>query len=88
MMQSVRTTITLDAETQALVEKAMKERKLSFKQVVNEAIVRGLTTTEAPQPFRTKTHNMGEARINLDKATQIAAELENEEILRKMTLGK
>ena len=84
----MRTTITLDPEAKALVEKAMKERKLSFKQVVNEAIVRGLTTTEAPKPFRTKTHSMGKARINLDKATQIAAELENDEILRKMALGK
>ena len=31
---------------------------------------------------------MGKARINLDKATQIAAALEDEEILRKMSLGK
>ena len=43
-MRSVRTTITLDPETAALVEKAMKQRGLSFKQVVNEAIIRGLVS--------------------------------------------
>jgi hypothetical protein len=84
----MRTTITLDPETAALVEKAMKQRGLSFKQVVNEAITRGLVTPEPPEPFRTKTRSMGRARINLDKATQIAAALEDEEILRKMSLGK
>jgi hypothetical protein len=84
----MRTTITLDPETAALVEKAMTQRKLSFKQVVNEAIVRGLTTTTPPRPFRTPTRSMGVATINLDKATQIAAELEDEEIIRKMSLGK
>jgi hypothetical protein len=84
----MRTTITLDPETAALVEKAMEQRKLSFKQVVNEAIVRGLTGAPAPKPFRTQTRSMGVATINLDKATQIAAELEDEEIIRKMSLGK
>ena len=67
---------------------AMRERELSFKQVVNEAIIRGLIGTPAPRPFRTQTRSMGVARINLDKATQIAAELEDEEIIRKMSLGK
>jgi hypothetical protein len=84
----VRTTITLDPATAALIDKAMRERKQSFKQVVNDAIVRGLTTTSPTQPFRTQTRSMGVAAINLDKSTQIAAELEDEETLRKMSLGK
>lgn len=84
----MRTTVTLDAETEALVKKAMRERELPFKQVVNEAIVRGLVGSSSPTTFRTQTRSMGVARINLDKATQIAAELEDEEIIRKMSLGK
>ncbi len=78
-MMQMRTTITLDPETEALVKKAMAERKFSFKQVVNEAIVRGLATT-GPPAVHTKTHSMGPALINLDKASQIAGELEDEEI--------
>jgi hypothetical protein len=83
----VRTTITLDAEAAALVQKAMRERKLSFKQVVNDAIVRGL----APQQRATvdlPSHDYGPPLVNLDKATQLAGELEDEEILRKMSMGK
>jgi len=84
----VRTTVTLDPETEALIRKAMSERNASFKQVVNEAIVRGLTSDRARFEFRTRTHSMGRARFNLDKANQIAAGLDDEEFLRKMALGQ
>jgi hypothetical protein len=83
----MRTTITLDPETEALVKRAMKERDLSFKQVVNDAIRTGLRPQR--QPFvDLPTHNYGPPLVNLDKATQLAGELENEEILRKMSMGK
>ncbi len=65
----------------------MKERNLSFKEVVNEAIIRGLAT--APRLRVTlPTFNMGPPFVNLDKANRIAGELEDEEILRKMSMGK
>jgi len=38
----VRTTVTLDPDTRLLVERSMRERGLSFKQAVNEAIRAGL----------------------------------------------
>jgi hypothetical protein len=83
----MRTTVTLEPETAALVEKAMKQRKLSFKQVVNDAIQRGL----APTPRERVTlpsFSMGPPLVNLDKATQLAGDLEDEEIIRKMSMGK
>jgi hypothetical protein len=73
----VRTTITLTPEAEALVRKAMAERKLSFKDVVNEAILRGLGVNRLSREFHTMTHSMGQSRINLDKATQVAGELDN-----------
>lgn len=84
----MRTTITLDPDAAALVKKAMAERKVSFKEVVNDAIVRGLTTEREPYQFRTKTHSMGRPRMNLDKATQVAAQLDDEEFLRKMAADR
>lgn len=66
----------------------MQERRLSFKQVVNDAIVSGLSSHRGRVEFHTRTHDMGEPSVNLDKATQIAAELENQEFLRKMQLGQ
>jgi hypothetical protein len=84
----MRTTITLTAEAEALVKKAMQDRHLSFKQVVNEAIVRALAADSTRREIRVPTHNLGVPRINLDKATQIAAELDTQEFLRKMQLGQ
>jgi len=84
----VRTTITLDSETEALVKKAMKERNLTFKQVVNDAIVRGLAGETTSTPVDLPVHNMGKPLVNLDKALHIYGELEDEEILRKMSMGK
>lgn len=83
----MRTTITLDPEAEALVKKAMRDRNLSFKDAVNEGIVRGY----APAPrerVKLPTFSMGPPLVNLDKASQIAGELEDEEILRKMSMGK
>ena len=88
MMQGMRTTITLTPETEALVKKAMAERKLSFKEVVNQAILRGLAADRRPYEFHTKTHSMGLPRINLDKATQIAGELDTQDFLRKTRSGQ
>lgn len=83
----MRTTITLDPDTAALVDKRMRERGVSFKQAVNDAIRDGLTD-RAAEPFRTRTASMGMPSVNLDKAIQLAAELEDDELVRKMRLGK
>jgi phosphatidylethanolamine-binding protein (PEBP) family uncharacterized protein len=83
----MRTTVTLDPEAEALVKKAMKERGLSFKQVVNDAIKNGLVPRRPPT-IDLPTHDYGPALVNLDKATQLAGELEDQEILRKMSMGK
>jgi hypothetical protein len=84
----MRTTITLEPEAKALVEKAMREQKRSFKEIVNEAIIRGLSEVHPRVKVELPAHDMGKPFINLDKALQIAGELEDEEILRKMALGK
>lgn len=84
----MRTTITLTPEAEALVKKAMAQRKLSFKEVVNEAILRGLAADRRPHEFHTKTHSMGRPRINLDKATQVAGELDTQDFVRKMSSGQ
>ncbi len=83
----MRTTITLDADVEALVSKAMRERGLSFKAAVNEALRRGLAGDAAEQ-YDVPTFAMGRPRANLDRAMQLAAELDDEELLRKMHLGK
>ena len=38
----MRTTVTLDPETERLLREAMRQRGQSFKEVLNAAVVRGL----------------------------------------------
>jgi hypothetical protein len=85
----MRTTVTLEADTEALLKRLMRERDLSFKQAINEAVRRGLTSAPADRkPFRTTTYSMGPPKVNLDKALQLAGELEDAEIIRKLAAGR
>jgi hypothetical protein len=83
----MRTTVTLDPDVDALVKKLMKERELTFKQAINEAIRMGFARDKRTSGFRTPTYDMGEPLIDLTKALQIAGEIEDQEIIRKMKLG-
>ena len=60
------------------------------RRVLNSAIRHGLTHKPKPMRFRQKTFRMGPAApgVNLTKALQVAAELEDAEIIRKLKLGK
>ncbi len=83
----MRTTITLDPDTEEIVRRRMRELGVSFKRAVNDAI-RESERRPATKPFRTKTYDMGKPLVNLDKALQLAGELEDEELIRKTRLGK
>jgi hypothetical protein len=87
----MRTTVTLDPDTDALIKQVMRERGLSFKQAVNEAIRSGLGQGrgQGTQPFRTPTFAMGSAAgASLDRALAIAGQLEDEELARRMAARK
>lgn len=83
----MRTTITLDPDVDALVKKAMGERHQTFKQAVNDAIRQGLTDDE-DEAYELPTYRLGPPKVNLDKALQLAGELEDAEILAKMKRGQ
>ena len=56
----MRTTVTLDPEVNRLVETAMQRERKGFKQVVNEAIRRGLAPPpprNARKPVRVMVHS-------------------------------
>jgi hypothetical protein len=85
----MRTTVTLDPDVEAKLKATMRERGVSFKAALNDAVRAGLdaASASAPRPFKAKTAPLG-VRINIVKANQIAGEMEDEEILRKMEEGK
>lgn len=80
----MRTTITLDPDTEQLIRRRMAERGVSFKEAVND-LIRG--NAQASKPFRTKTKAMGLSAVPLDRALSISGELEDEELIRRMRLG-
>ena len=87
----MRTTVTLDPDTEALLRAAMRERGLSFKEALNLAIRTGLgpTASRRQRKYRLPTFRMGfRPEINLDKAIALAAAMEDEEIARKLSLRK
>ena len=88
MMRIMRTTVTLDADTEALVHRLMAERGLTFKRALNQAIRDGAVAQAAPRRFKTKTYAMGPATISLDKALAIAGSLEDDELVRRLSTGR
>jgi hypothetical protein len=86
----MRTTVTLDADVEALLRRAMRQRGLSFKAALNSAIRAGLAQSKAgKRRFVQPTFALGaEQYFRWDKALAAADALEDEELTRKLTLRK
>jgi hypothetical protein len=84
----MRTTVTLETDVAALLERQMQERGLTFKQALNEAVRAALAPSPAGVPYRVRARRMGRPKVPLTKTLELAAELEDEEIVRKLALGK
>jgi len=85
-LSTMRTTVTLDADTEQLVRRRMRERKVSFKQALNDTIREG-AAGRPHTPFRTMTAAMGEPTISLDRALQIAAASEDDVLVAHLRAG-
>ena len=83
----MRTTVTLEPDVAATVKQLMRDEDIGFKEAVNR-LIREASRPTRTEPFRTKTSNMGQASVNLDKANALAGALEDEEILAKLATGR
>lgn len=88
----MRTTVTLDPDVEVLVRKLMRERGLSFKDALNQAVRLGSGIAlqgRQGRPFRQKTFRMGfRPEFRWDKALALAEAMEDEELVRKLQLRK
>lgn len=85
----MRTTVTLDEDVVIRLRQVAHERGISFKEAINSAVRAGLASArQQPERFVQKTYPLGIPDAHIVKATQLAGELEDEEIIRKMRLGK
>lgn len=86
----MRTTVTLDPDVAAKLKQASRERGLSFKEVLNASVRRGLRGAEAtPRPYRVRARRLGaKPGVDLAQALRTADRLEDEEVVRKLSLRK
>lgn len=85
----MRTTVTLDPDVLAQIKSYMRDKGVSFKEAINTAIRSGLSSgRKQKKSFRQKTFNMGTPAVPLRKALQLAAEMEDQEIFRDLTIRK
>ncbi len=80
----MRTTLTIDADVAAELVRLRRARNTKFKDLVNEALRRGLQDITAPpkkqKPFRTRSMDLGRCLIdNLDNIAEVLAIAEGED---------
>ena len=82
----MRTTVTIDADVELMLKKAMRERDKPFKQVLNDAVREGLLQArgKSAAPFKQLTFGMGKPLVDLTNATALAAELEDQELIARL----
>lgn len=81
--------MTLDEDVAQQVKALMRERGTGLKETVNELLRRGLRSETDPVPYDPPTFVSGvRPGIDLDRATSLAAQLEDEELVRKVEMGK
>ena len=88
----MRTTLTIDDPIILTLKRTAVESGKSFKQVVNETLRAGLErgTAEPSVPYHLTPTSLGQPRpgINLDKALDLAAELEDQAIATDLEQGR
>lgn len=88
----MRSTVRIDDDLMSAVKTRARGEGLSMTRMLNRLIRLGLEAlgreADRPVSYRETTFRMGQPRINLDKALALAASLEDEETLRKISLRK
>jgi hypothetical protein len=79
----MRTTLTIDDDVTATLEQLRKKRDASLKDLINEALRRGLrdmaTRPKPRRPFRTRSVDLGRIRIaSVDNIAEVLAVAEGE----------
>jgi hypothetical protein len=79
----MRTTLTLEDDVAVRLERLRKERDATMKDIVNEALRRGIDQLSAKSrpraPFRTRTASLGNPRLaSLDNIGEVLALIEGD----------
>lgn len=79
----MRTTLTIDEDVAVQFARLRRERKQSLKDIVNNALRRGLRKLQARpkrrREFRTTSHSMGSFLVNIDDVAEAIALAEGDD---------
>lgn len=88
----MRTTLTLDPDVSRMLEEEAHRQRKPFKQVVNEAIRRGLAPRSGSRPvarYRVRPHRTTlRPGIDAGALNKLADELEDEAVVERMRTKK
>jgi uncharacterized Ntn-hydrolase superfamily protein len=88
----MRTTVRVDDDVLDRLKAQARKEKVSLTRLLNRALKAGLDAGGARrrrQPvYRERVHAMGAPRVALDRALALASTLEDEEIVRELTVRK
>lgn len=84
----MRTTVTLDADVEAAVRRLMAQRGVSFKRALNDAIRLGVTPASERSGSYTRARDLGAAAIDLVHANRLLTDLEDDELMRRLQVGR
>lgn len=88
----MRTTVQIDDDLHRELKERAHSEGTSLARLVNRVLRQGMAAarqaSKPDHPYREKTHSMGRPKVNLDKALALAAALEDEELIEKLTRRK
>lgn len=87
----MRTTVNIPDDLLDDLRQLSRSRKTSLTATVTEVLRAGLARIAKPpakRRYRQNTYDMGVPRVDLTKALRLAAQMEDEEIIRKLKQGK
>jgi hypothetical protein len=83
----MRTTLTLDPDVAKMIEQEVHRVRKPLKQVVNEALRRGLTSSSSrrpARPYRVAAHRARlQAGVDRGRLNALADELEDSAVIRR-----
>ncbi|SNT00114.1 hypothetical protein SAMN06309944_1718 [Micrococcales bacterium KH10] len=83
----MRTTVTLESDVEAIIRREMRERGVGFKQALND-VIRRADSGRGAIDFVTTPVSMGGTRVSLDASLTLAGQLEDDELSRRLQVGK
>lgn len=85
----MRTTVRIEDDLLQELKRRAEAEQLSFNKFLNRILRQGLIAPNRERvDFKQQVYSMGAPSANLDKALAMAADLEDEDLLRKLDVGK